>query len=185
MGHRDWKLVNRDVIYEAQTPDEISFVRDRIELTSGHQFNYVYVDCPYEVVYVVGVNAENSVLLIRQFRYLLEQDVYEIPAGSPEDHETLEEGALREFEEESGYRAKSIKKLNSFFPSSGITNQRCHIFLAHDLEKTAQGLEPTEEISVEWVELAKAVEMATSGQIENVGAALGIMLAERVLDGRS
>lgn len=182
MGHREWKLVKRDKIYEAETPDEISFIRDRIELPSAHQFNYVYVDCPYEVVFVVGVNEQRDVLLIKQFRYLLNEEVYEVPAGSPEGNESLEDGALREFEEESGYRAASIEKLISFYPSSGITNQQCHVFLAKNLVKTRQDLEETEDIEVSWMKLSDAAALAREGQIKNAGAALGLLLAEMKLN---
>lgn len=181
MGHKNWALKNRDTIYAAQTPDEISFVRDRISLPSGHEFNYVYVDCPYEVVYVIGVNDRQEILVINQYRYLLGENVFEVPAGSPEGEESLEAGALREFEEEAGYIAKSIRKLTSFYPSSGITNQKCHIFLASNLEESNQNLEESEEITVSWMHIDKAISMVHQGAIENVGAALGIVLAERII----
>lgn len=177
MGHRDWKSLDRNVIYEAKTPDEISFIREKIILPSGHEFDYVYVDCPYQVVYVVGIDGQDNVLLIKQYRYLINEHVVEVPAGSPDGGESLEDGARREFEEESGYQAEKILLLGTFYPSSGITNQKGHIYLALNLKKTNQKLEIGEDIEIKWKPLAEAVKMVYQGKIQNVGAAYGILLA--------
>ena len=181
MGHKDWKNIKRDVIYAAKSPDEISFIRDRIALPSGNEFDYVYVDCPYEVVYVVGIDNEEKVLLIRQYRYLLKENVVEIPAGSPEGSETIEQGAIREFEEETGFFPEEVVKLATFYPSSGMTNQKSHIFLAMNFVKTKQNLEESEDIQVEWTPLKSALEMIYQDKIRNVGAAYGLLLADNWL----
>lgn len=177
MGHKDWKLKDRNIIYQAKTPDEVSFIADRIQLPSGKEFDYVYVDCPYEVVYVVGIDRDHNVLLIHQYRYLIDQEIIEIPAGSPNPGETLEEGAKREFEEETGFIAGHLINLTTFYPSSGMTNQKGHIYLALDIEQSQQNLEDGEEIIIEWVPLSRAVKMVADGKIKNVGAAYGLLLA--------
>lgn len=177
MGHKDWKLKDRTFIYRAKTLDEISFVADRIQLPSGKEYDYVYVDCPYEVVYVVGIDKDDNVLLIHQYRYLLNEEVIEIPAGSPNPGETLEQGAKREFEEESGFTPGRLIKLTTFYPSSGMTNQKGHIYLALDLKQSQQTLEDGEEIRIEWVPLSDVLKMISEGLIKNGGAAYGLLLA--------
>jgi ADP-ribose pyrophosphatase len=182
MGHKNWIRKKRSYIYKAKTPDEISFVIDRISLPSGNEFDYVFVDCPYEVVYVVGLDKQDRVSTIQQYRYLLQGMVTEVPAGSPDGVESLEDGALREFEEETGYRAGKLTRLATFFPSSGITNQKSHIFMATELMKTKQKLEEGEDIIVEWLSIEEAVENVYGGFVQNVGAAYGILLVKKYVD---
>jgi ADP-ribose pyrophosphatase len=176
-----WKRKKREYLYKAKTPDEISVAVDRIALPTGSEFDYVHVDCPYEVVYVVGINERREILLLRQFRYLIDGWIWEVPAGSPNANESLEEGAKREFEEESGFQAGKIEKVGSFYSSVGLTNQYCHVFLASDIRESSQSLEETELITVSWVSLAKAMEMVEKGEIENIGAAYGILLTTHLL----
>jgi ADP-ribose pyrophosphatase len=89
---------------------------------------------------------DNSVILIRQFRIAIERDVIELPAGRLEPDEEPVRCAERELEEEIGYRAKELIPLASYFSSVGFTDERMHIFLAQNLEKTKLKLEADERI---------------------------------------
>jgi len=178
MSSPDWIRKSHEYIYEAKNADEISVVKDRVRLPSGKEFDYVYVDCPYEVTYVVGIDSTSQIVLISQHRYLIDRFIYEIPAGSPDLGESLEDGARRELREETGCEADRLIKLASFYSSVGMTNQLCHIYLGllkpkqHD-----QQLEVSEIISTRRIPFQRAVEMAENGEIMNVGAAYGILLA--------
>lgn len=181
MSSTDWKVKSRRYLYKAKSPDEFNCVVDRVVLPSGNEFNYVYIDCPYEVVFIIGIDSNNRVLLINQHRYLINKEILEVPAGSPESGETLEMGAIRELEEEAGYRAENIIKIGSYYPAVGITNQINHIFLAFNLRETQQHLDESENISVKWMNFSDALMLAKEGKIENVGTAYGLLLAENWL----
>lgn len=185
MSPSSWKTIQTKVIFEARNPDEISFKQDEIELPDGKRFEYVYAHSPYEVVFVVGVDAGGRVAMLRQHRHLVQDELWEIPAGSPEREESLESGALREFEEESGFRAKKIEHLSSFYPSVGMTDQVNHVFVAWDLEESIQRLEETELIRVRYLPFDDAVELVYSGQVKNVGAAYGLLMAKHWWDRRA
>jgi ADP-ribose diphosphatase len=172
-----WKKIDSRNIYEAKTPDEISVVEDKIELPGGRRFNYIFAHSPYEVVFVVGIDSEDNMLMLRQHRHLAEGVLIEIPAGSPNEDESLEDGARREFEEEAGYSVGALQKLAKFYPSSGVTDQVNHVFVGWDLIKTEQRLEETEEISLFKVGIKDAVEMVYQGKIKNGGTAYSILLA--------
>lgn len=173
-----WKLKKRTYIYKAKTPDEISFVRDKLILPSGKEINYVHVDCPYEVVYVIGLNANLQVSLIKQYRYIVDKYILEVPAGSPNLGETLEEGAAREFEEETGYHPNKLVKLASFYPAVGVMNQFSHVYLALNLKKTTQQLEETEIIKLQWTPIKEAMKLVKHGEIISLGSAYGLLLVE-------
>lgn len=89
---------------------------------------------------------DHSVILIRQFRISIERDLIELPAGRLEPDEEPVRCAARELEEEIGYRAKELVPLASYFSSVGFTDERMHIFLALELEKTKLRLEADERI---------------------------------------
>jgi ADP-ribose pyrophosphatase len=125
------------------------------------------------------------VILLRQHRHLIQAELWEVPAGSPEGDETLTEGALREFEEESGFKAGQIKHLTSFYPSVGITDQVNHIFVAWDLEESSQRLEDTESIKVHTVPFQEAIDRVYSGEVKNVGAAYSLLIVKHWWDERN
>jgi ADP-ribose pyrophosphatase len=178
MSSTTWIRKSHHYIYEAQNADEISVAKDRILLPSGKEFDYVYVHCPYEVTYVVGIDSHDHIVLISQYRYLVDRFIYEIPAGSPDPGESLEDGARRELREETGCEADRLIKLASFYSSVGMTDQLCHIYLGILAEKQGnQTLGVSEIVSIRPIPFQNAVEMAEKGEIMNVGAAYGILLA--------
>lgn len=186
MSSTEWIRVSHDFIYEAKNPDEISVVKDRIQLPSGKEFDYVYVDCPYEVTYIVGITSDENIVLINQHRYLIDRFIYEIPAGSPDPGESIEDGARRELIEETGCEADRLIKLASFYSSVGMTNQLCHVYLGIlNGKQYEQQLEESETISTKKISFRKAIEMAEKGEILNVGSAYGILLAAAWLKSNS
>jgi ADP-ribose pyrophosphatase len=173
-----WRCKKRKYVYKAKNPDEVSFVIDKIILPSGKEFNYGFVDCPYQVVIIVGVDERNRILMLRQYRYLANEELLELPSGSPNPGESLDSAALRELEEETGYKANKLIKLNSFYSSIGITNQLCHIYLAYELQPSTHQLEETEGIRcVEWIPITQLLKMIKHGEIMSVGTAYGVILA--------
>src|SRR5687768_16090221 len=128
-----WQSKHQDTIYEARTPDEITVVRERVSsatpAATAEEFDFIYVHSPYEVVFVVGMNKRGEIALLRQYRHVIRRELLEVPSGSPEPGETLESGAIREFEEETGLQVSSLRRLASFYPSIGITDQIGHVFI--------------------------------------------------------
>lgn len=167
------------MIHAARSPDEFDVLEDEIEAKSGVSVKYVYVHSPYEVVFVVGIDVDERVIMLRQDRYLAGQELLEVPAGSPEDAETLEDAARREFEEEAGYSIAHLERIASFYSSIGLTDQVNHIYVGWGLAESKQRLEEGEVISVEPIPLAHVVDLALEGQVWNVGTAYSLILAER------
>ncbi|MGB9895818.1 MAG: NUDIX hydrolase, partial [Thermoproteota archaeon] len=88
----------------------------------------------------------NKVVAVRQFRVAINDWIYELPAGTLDRKETPEECALRELEEEKGYRAREIKEMFRMYPAPGYSSEIIHSFLATNLEKSEQKLESSEVI---------------------------------------
>lgn len=121
-----------------------SLLGGRVSLDNGDTAVREYVQHPGGVAIVPVV--DHSVILIRQFRIAIERDLIELPAGRLEPGEEPIACARRELEEEIGYRPNELIPLASYFSSVGFTDERMHIFLALEPEKTTLRLEADERI---------------------------------------
>ena len=106
-------------------------------------------------------SADPQVVLIRQYRYAAGGAIYEIPAGRLDPGEPPEACARRELEEETGYRARSWRRLTTIYTTPGFTDERIHLFLAHELEPGVARSERDEFIDVHvrpWTDVLRMVE---------------------------
>ena len=127
-------------------------------------------------VVIVPVFPDDSVALVRQYRHPAGKYLLELPAGSLSEGEDLEKGAQRELEEEIGVTAGKIEKLTEFYVSPGFLAEKMHLFLATDLTKTQQNLEPDEILSVERIPLASIPSLISSNQLEDAKTIIGLTL---------
>lgn len=116
-------------------------------------------------VLILPLLSAESVVMIRNWRYAAQAELLELPAGTLEPPESPADCALRELEEETGYRAGRIAPLCQFYTTPGFTNELMHVFVATDLSQTAQRLEPTEQIRVEIMSLGEALAATVDGRI--------------------
>ena len=78
---------------------------------------------------IVALTGDGDVVLVRQTREAVRQELLEIPAGILDvAGETAEECARRELVEETGYRAESVSHLASILTSPGFTDERIELF---------------------------------------------------------
>lgn len=96
------------------------------------------------VVGIIALTDDRQVVLVEQYRPPVGQTVIELPAGLAGDidgceHESLTEAASRELLEETGFEADRWTELGSGFSSPGMTDERCVLFLADRLRRTADG----------------------------------------------
>jgi ADP-ribose pyrophosphatase len=89
---------------------------------------------------------KDKIVLIRQFRFPINKEIWEIPAGKLNRGEKPEIGAKREFKEETGYEAKELKKIGEFYLSPGYSTEYMYLFLARGLKKGEQSLDKGEKI---------------------------------------
>ena len=111
----------------------------------------------------------------RAHRYSAGKDLLEIPAGTLEPGETVEECVKRELREETGYEAGEIRRLLSCFMAPGYSSEVIHFYIARDLVEVGGAPEPDEEIDVEVIDLKKVRELIAGNVIEDAKTIIGIL----------
>jgi len=124
---------------------------------------------------VIPVFDDGTVALVRQYRHAAGKYLLEICAGTLNAGEDPEVGARRELEEEIGVTAGKIEKLCEFYVSPGFLTEKMHLYLATELSETQQMLEADEILTIERLRLPEALEMVTSGQIEDAKTIIGLL----------
>ena len=150
--------------------------QDGVALPDGTRITYTLVEHPGFAM-TVPLLDDGRVVLERIYRYTLQDHSLECPAGGL-DGDDPEAAARRELHEETGYLARTFHRLGSYNGSTGISNERFHVFLATDLRQTGQTRrEPTEQIELVMLPLVEACALALSGGIRDAASALALILA--------
>ncbi|MBQ8536133.1 MAG: NUDIX hydrolase [Clostridia bacterium] len=133
---------------------------------------------------VVALDAQNNVLLVRQWRCPLNRLTLEIPAGKL-DHagEDPLQCAMRELKEETGYTAQSWKLLTPMVSTPGFCDERIHLYLAQDLAQGEARPDEDEFLAIARLPLKEAVDKAMGGVLQDAKTALGILMAWHTING--
>ncbi len=118
---------------------------------------------------------DGRLILINQFRPAAEKYILEIPAGRLEPDENAAECIERELIEEIGFQPRRIESLGYIYSSIGFCNERIHLFIASDLNKTETALEPDEFIEPIILSLNQALEMIETGRIVDAKTQIALL----------
>lgn len=157
----------------------IRVTTDEVVLPNGHRATLEVVHHPGGAA-AVAIDAQDRVCLLRQYRYVAEGWIWELPAGKLEPNEPPLVTAQRELVEEAGVRAQHWQSLDSYFSSPGIFTEVLHLFLATGIEPAVAALEQAEVLEVHWMPFAQAYEWAVSGKIPDAKTAIGLVRAHYV-----
>lgn len=132
-------------------------------------------------VVVLPLLDERRIVMIHNYRYSVDEELLELPAGTIDPGEHPANTAVRELEEETGYRAARFALLARFYSSPGITNELMHAFIANDLRHVGAHPEDTERIRVEVLPLDTVRDLLRQGRIRDgkTIATLGTFFAQR------
>ncbi len=147
--------------------------------------DFYVLDCP-DWVLCVPVTRDGRILLVRQFRYGTEDFGWEVPGGVLDQGEDPVAGAERELEEETGYRAARCTLIGSSHPNPAIQKNRCHFFLAHDVELSGQqNWDEHEQLEIGIFDRNAVDEMIGNGAIHHALCLNALLYYGRVADGWS
>jgi 8-oxo-dGTP pyrophosphatase MutT (NUDIX family) len=153
---------------------------DEVTLPNGTRVELEVVHHPGGAA-VAAIDHEERVCLLRQYRYVADGWLWELPAGKLERGEPPLVAAQRELIEEAGVQARTWSSLGSCWSSPGVFGEVLHLYLARDLEPVAAAPESNEVIEVHWLSLGEACERALNGEIRDGKTALGLLRASHHL----
>jgi ADP-ribose pyrophosphatase len=150
---------------------------DTVELVNGKHVSREVVEHPGGVA-IVPLLENGDVLMVRQYRYCVTDELLEIPAGKLEREEDPLECAVRELSEETGGKAGRIVPLGAMYPSPGFSQETLYIYLATDLEVGQSHPDEDEFLSVVRLPFDDIVEKILSGEIKDGKTIVGILKAK-------
>lgn len=169
------RLESRE-IYSGRT---IQVAVEKVRLPNDREMDIEIVHHKGAVAIVPVI--DDDVLMVRQYRYATGGWLLEIPAGKLESDEKPEACAIRETEEETGYRPAELEPLGWIWPTPGFCDEKIWLFLARGLTQTQQGLEEDEVLELERIPLKEAVEKAAKGEIHDGKSICALLRAARKL----
>ena len=166
------KIINRRVVYAGK---KITVREDRVIEPGGSGEALREIVVHPGAVCIVARPDPNQVILIRQYRHATERILIELPAGTLHDGEDPRECAIRELEEETGYRAGKMAQRARFWTTPGFTSELMYLFEASDLVKTQINPDEDEVIEVDIVFNSEALKMIDDGRIQDAKSILGLL----------
>lgn len=168
---KDFKRLSRELSHKGAV---VEFYTDTIELPDGRTAKWDHVSHNGAAA-VVAVTDDDKILMVRQYRNSLERMTLELPAGGLDSKaEPTIICAARELEEETGYHSENLEFLLSVKTAIAFSNENVDIYLARDLRKTKQNLDPDEYINVEEYDVDTLIEMIHEGKIQDSKTIAGV-----------
>ncbi|WP_106396177.1 NUDIX hydrolase [Enterococcus timonensis] len=168
------KTIKRETIFKGKM---IDLYLDTVALPAGGTATRELVFHPGAVA-IVAINDEDRIILVKQFRKPVEQILLEIPAGKIDDrdHDSPEETALRELEEETGFTTDHLELVSAGFMSPGFSNERLWIYFTDRLQKVEhpRPQDDDEVLAVSTYSLEEILELMAAGEIVDAKTVIGL-----------
>jgi ADP-ribose diphosphatase len=181
------RVVGRNVLHRGRY---LEFRIDTIERADGSRSTRDIVGHPGAVA-IIAIDDQDRVLLVRQYRIAAGEALLEIPAGTLDVDpatgrvEDPEVAAARELEEETGYRARSWRRVAGFWSAPGFATEFMHLYLATDLvavDEDRLGPEEDEHLELERIPRAQAIAAAERGELRDAKSLVGLFWLARQTD---
>lgn len=156
---------------------------DTLQLPNGRTVQKGAVEHPGSVVLIplLPSDSEPKVIMLRQYRHVLDQTILELPAGTRSWEEDWLACAQRELREETGYRAETFTRLGEVWPAPGISDEMMHLYLAEELTPASLPGDEDEAIELIPMPLAELITMAQDGRLQDAKSIVGILRVAHLL----
>ncbi len=153
----------------------ISLRQDKLKLPDGTIVTREIVEHNGGVVIACQPKLD-QIILIRQYRYPIDREILELPAGRIEVGEDPLICAQRELTEETGYRAKGWQEMARFYSAPGFCNEMLYLYKADQIEFEGKRLDIDEETEVLVFQIEEAWNLCLSGKIQDAKTIAGLAL---------
>lgn len=130
-----------------------------------------------KTVAILPLIEKDKIVLVRQYRFPVKKEIWEIPAGKLKKGEKPEIGAKRELKEETGFEPKKLRKISQFYLSPGYSNEFMFLFQAEGLKKGKQVVDENEIINkVKIFSLTEILKMIKNKKIIDAKTIIAVLL---------
>ncbi|HWA94292.1 MAG TPA: NUDIX hydrolase [Terracidiphilus sp.] len=176
------QLISSEVVFECPL---FKVRHDKLVEPSGRHAERDVIRHNGSVVILALDNSKSKkdpwVVIERQYRHAANQYLWELPAGKLDEGEEPLDGAKRELEEETGYRARKWRPLVEYFASPGFLGESMLVFVAEGLIAGDAHPEEDEQIEFRLVKLSELLKMIEKGAILDGKTLTSILLYKRLL----
>lgn len=166
------KRLKRELVAKGAILD---YYQDTMQIPNGNIVKWDLIDHKGAAA-VVAVREDGKLLMVRQYRNALERETLEIPAGGLNGREEpTDRAALRELEEETGYRSENAEFLISIRTTVAFCNEKIDIYVARDLIPGEQHLDEDEYVNVEAYSVEELKKMIYAGKIQDSKTICAVM----------
>jgi ADP-ribose pyrophosphatase len=159
--------------------DWITVREDLALLPDGRTTIYGVVTCA-GCVGVLPFLTADTVLMIKQYRYVTQRVTWEMPTGGRHPGETPEQAAQRELAEEIGHRAAKLTWISTFDTSKSVVDETAHLFIGEGLIRTTALPDYTEFIEVRPLPFQEVLQMVVRGDITDAMTVIAVLHAARL-----
>jgi ADP-ribose pyrophosphatase len=145
-----------------------------VELPDGVRFEQYVIRAPRSAMVAV-LDEQERLLLMRRHRFVFDRWVWELPGGYVDDGEHPAACAVREVEEETGWRPQAVEPLLSFQPWVGTADAENLLFLARQADFTGAPVDINEAERVDWIPLDEARDFVSRGEIVGAGTVIAVL----------
>jgi ADP-ribose pyrophosphatase len=160
------KTLKSQVVYDGRV---VRLRVDTVATAKGRETTREIVEHS-DVIVVVPIDAEDNVLMVRQYRKPVEKELLELPAGGIDNGEDPEDAVRRELREEIGYLPQKLERLGGFYSAPGYCSEYLHLYLATDLVPSRLLAEDLVRVSAEQIE-----DLIASGQLCDAKTIAGLL----------
>lgn len=173
-----WVVTETKNMYQSKY---MTVFNDAIKLPNRSSIVYTRVELK-DFCSVLPITENGKIVMIEIYRYPANYTSLEIPSGYVEQGEKPRDCAIRELEEETGYKARKLTSFGWFYPWTRST-RRAYLFIAKNLTKGRQKTEPTEQIRVRLLSIEETTNKLETGRIKHAPTIIALqkLLIARLL----
>lgn len=165
---KKWKLKSTEKLYNSRY---MSVFNDKVVLPNEREITYTRVELR-DFVSILPI-IKDKIVMVDIFRYPTNRLSLEIPSGYIENGESPEDCAIRELEEETGYKAGKLRSMGWFHPWTRSV-RKAYLFLVQDLTKGVQKPDATEQIKVKLLSIKEARKKLETNKITHAPTIIAI-----------
>lgn len=166
-----FKRVKRELSLKGRMVD---FYSDTIIVDNERQVVFDFIDHKGASA-MIPVDRDGKILMVKQYRNAIDNYTLEIPAGGLDPGEDNLSCAIRECEEETGYKANNVKHLIDVHTTVAFSNELIKVYYSNDLTLSTQNLDENEYVDLMRFSLDELISMIYSGKITDAKTIAGLL----------